>query len=261
MYGDPRDGIIGITFPAFVIPPGCFGTGLLLPVVLLNDGAWIVSPPTAWNSRPRRSPISQPSDHRQAKSGLTLVELLVVITVISMLLALLLPAVQAARETARSISCANNLHQIGIATQGYVNTFNKYPQAWVNSTCRWMDQLKPYLENNLSAYRCPSDYKAIPCTWDQTIILSYGINVFKFKDEAHCFWYPVYIANVQSTSQVILFSDCTPGKYYSGSGSTFSNPVPNVDYRHGGNSFNVVYCDGHVETKTDTTQREWDAMQ
>ena len=61
-------------------------------------------------------------------------------------------------------------------------------------------------------------------------------------------------------SQVILFADCTPGKYYCGGGSTFSTPVPNVDYRHSG-SFNVVYCDGHVETKTDTTQREWDAAQ
>jgi len=183
------------------------------------------------------------------------VELLVVITVISMLLALLLPAVQAARETARSISCANNLHQIGIATQGYVNTFNKYPQAWGQQYMSLDGPAQALLRKQPLRVPMPFDYKAIPCTWDQTIILSYGINVFKFKDEAHCFWYPVYIANVQSTSQVILFSDCTPGKYYSGSGSMFSNPVPNVDYRHGGNSFNVVYCDGHVEPKL-TLRRE-----
>jgi prepilin-type N-terminal cleavage/methylation domain-containing protein/prepilin-type processing-associated H-X9-DG protein len=192
--------------------------------------------------------------------GFTLVELLVVITVIGMLVSLLLPAVQAAREAARRISCGNNLHQIGIATQSYVSAYNNYPQAWVSGTCRWMDQLKPYLENNTSVYWCPSDYQRIPCTWDQTIILSYGINVFKFKDQVHCFWYPVYSANVQSTSQVILFADCTPGKYYSGSGSIFSTPVPNVDYRHDG-SFNVVFCDGHVETRIDTTQRDWDAAQ
>jgi len=214
----------------------------------------------ARNPRRRRSTIGRSSGRRPSNLAFTLVEVLVVITIIGLLLSLLLPAVQAAREAARRASCANNLHQIGIATQGYVNTHNKYPQAWVSSTCRWMDQLKPYLENNLSVYRCPSDNKAIPCTWDQSIILSYGINVFKFKDEAHCFWYSVYSPNVQSTSQVILVADCTPGKYYSGSGSTFSTPVANVDYRHS-NGFNVVYCDGHVETKTDTTQREWDAAQ
>ena len=215
---------------------------------------------TASNSQQRRSTISQPSGHRTAKSAFTLVEVLVVITVISLLLALLLPAVQAAREAARRISCANNLHQIGIATQSYVNLYKNYPPAWVSSTCRWMDQLKPYMENNQSVFWCPSDYQKIPCTWDQTIILSYGINVFKFKDQAHCFWYPVYIANVQSTSHVILFADCTPGLYYCGGGSTFSAPVPHVDYRHSG-SFNVIYCDGHVEAKTDTTQVEWDAAQ
>ena len=187
-------------------------------------------------------------------------ELLVVIAVIGILVALLLPAVQAARESARRGSCANNLHQIGIATLGYVNVSNNYPQAWVSSTCRWMDQLKPLLENNKSAYSCPSDRKQIPCTWDSTIILSYGINVFNFVDQSHCFWYPVYSANVPSTSHVMLFADSTPGLYYCGGGSKFSTPVPHVDYRHNGN-FNVVFCDGHVETRINTTQKDWDASQ
>ena len=135
--------------------------------------------------------------------GFTIIELLVVIAIIGILIALLLPAVQAARSAARRIQCANHLHQIDIALQSYHDNFSKFPPAFVlpNKTL-WTGLLLPQLEQQplfdtldfsapwnvpnspneracarlITVYRCPSSTAAehmtvqgvtdrVPCTY------------------------------------------------------------------------------------------------
>jgi prepilin-type N-terminal cleavage/methylation domain-containing protein len=67
-----------------------------------------------------------------SKRGFTLVELLVVIAIIGILVALLLPAIQAAREAARRSQCTNNMKQLGVALHNYLDNHKKFPPAGVN---------------------------------------------------------------------------------------------------------------------------------
>ena len=80
----------------------------------------------------------------------TLVELLVVITIIGILICLLLPAVQAAREAARRMKCGNNLKQMGLAVHNYANTWSEYfpPGSPAGFKHGLFSLMLPYLEQN-----------------------------------------------------------------------------------------------------------------
>lgn len=89
---------------------------------------------------------------RRHARGFTLIELLVVIAVIGVLIALLLPAVQQAREAARRTQCRNNLKQVGLALHNYLSSFDRFPPVTVMPAAQvfqpWSGQarLLPYLE-------------------------------------------------------------------------------------------------------------------
>jgi len=106
------------------------------------------------------SPIVRP---RRQRDAFTLVELLVVIAIIGILIALLLPAIQAAREAARRSQCVNNLKQLGIGMNNFHDVRKQFPTAsyqpvfmnpptttgnWPNNTARWsyLTALLPYVE-------------------------------------------------------------------------------------------------------------------
>ncbi len=94
---------------------------------------------------------------RPSRRGFTLIELLVVIAIIGVLIALLLPAVQAAREAARRAQCTNNLKQIGIGLHNYLDSNGSFPLGgvstsssnWGRESClTWRALIMPQLEQN-----------------------------------------------------------------------------------------------------------------
>ena len=93
------------------------------------------------------------------RSGFTLVELLVVIAIIGILVSLLLPAVQAAREAARRIQCTNNAKQLGLALLNYESTYRVFPHGEIGFPpeyhSSWVSKILPFVEatnvfNNLN---------------------------------------------------------------------------------------------------------------
>jgi prepilin-type N-terminal cleavage/methylation domain-containing protein len=105
-------------------------------------------------SDPSALQLDNSSQRKTCNTGFTLVELLVVIAIIGILVSLLLPAVQAAREAARRTQCTSNLRQVALAISNYESGFKRFPSGWTDNVqplhpgWSWSHALLPFMEQS-----------------------------------------------------------------------------------------------------------------
>jgi prepilin-type processing-associated H-X9-DG protein/prepilin-type N-terminal cleavage/methylation domain-containing protein len=224
---------------------------------------------------------------RNPQSAFTLVELLVVIAIIGVLVALLLPAVQAAREAARRTQCASSLRQNLLGVQMYNDTFGVLPPAnlpsamvggqslqmtWfarINYTANVAEAenglIAPFIEKSKAVLKCPSSHPKIEKLYGSASG-GYGYNLnlgqVDFSNWPNVKMVVMRLANFPSTSTTIALTDAgrislpwtgDPTLRFTESfyimGPQDPSAAPSTHFRHGGGVANVAYLDGHVEPR------------
>jgi prepilin-type N-terminal cleavage/methylation domain-containing protein/prepilin-type processing-associated H-X9-DG protein len=223
------------------------------------------------------------------KFGFTLVELLVVIAIIGVLVALLLPAIQAAREAARRTQCASALRQNMLAVQMYNDAFGVIPPANLPSVTvggeslqtTWFAQINyttndvatdigliaPFIEKSKAVLKCPSSHPKIEKLY-KNATGGYGYNMnlgqVDFSNWPNVKMVVMRLVNFPTTSRTVVLTDAARISLpWSGDpvlrftenfyilGPQDPSAAPFTHFRHGGNVTNVAYLDGHVEPKVE----------
>jgi prepilin-type N-terminal cleavage/methylation domain-containing protein len=175
----------------------------------------------------------KPRVTRCGHAGFTLIELLVVITIIAILIGVLLPAVQAARESARRAQCANNLKQMGVALHLYHDAVGVFPPAYLSAVKNlgdeypelgpgwgWVSMILNYLEQaslfNSINFTMPITDAA--CVTARRVVLATYLCPSSTPDG------PVSLRNGEKGPVVI--SDIAPGQYLASAGQWEIEDVP-----------------------------------
>lgn len=142
----------------------------------------------------------------QPAEGVTLVELLVVVAIIGLLVSLLLPAVQQAREAGRRTMCSSHLHQLGLAIAAYEQTHRVYPPAYLTSD-PWADGVAFGIAYGDEHRNGPSGF-----AWGALLLafLEQQNLYAQCRFEAPC-WAPVNLGPIQTRVQVFLCPSASGG--------------------------------------------------